>query len=51
MIETHGVVGGRFGNARRLGARGGNGSFSLIVEAEDKWNNNCKVALKFLTFL
>src|ERR1700683_3032816 len=48
MIETQGVIGGRFGNARRLGSNGGNGSFSLILEAEDKWNNNGKVALKFL---
>jgi hypothetical protein len=48
MIETQGTIGGRFAKARRIGTDGGNGSFSLIVEAEDKWNNNCKVALKFL---
>jgi serine/threonine protein kinase len=48
MIETQGIIGGRFANAVRLGASGGNGGFSLIVEAEDKSNNNAKVALKFL---
>jgi hypothetical protein len=47
MIEAQKEIGGRFENVRRCGLDGGNGSFSLIVEAEDK-QRNIKVALKFL---
>ena len=47
MIEAQGDIGGRFVNARRLGLNGGSGSFSLILEADDKKENR-KVALKFL---
>jgi serine/threonine protein kinase len=35
-------------NVHRYGLDGGSGSFSLILEAEDKQNDNGKVALKFL---
>ena len=48
MIEAQAEVGGRFEKIRRCGLDGGNGSFSLIFEAEDKQQSNRKVALKFL---
>jgi serine/threonine protein kinase len=48
MIEQQNDIGGRFENVHRCGLDGGNGAFSLIVEAEDKQRMNGKVALKFL---
>lgn len=48
IIEAQSEIGGRFLHPKRLGANGGDGTFSLLCEASDKQRGNTKVALKFL---
>jgi serine/threonine protein kinase len=48
IVERQPELGGRFRNAQRISAAGGNGAFSLVFRAVDTQSANREVALKFL---
>ena len=48
MIEEQELLGGRFRRPIRMAANGGNGCFSLLLQAEDTQDSGKVVALKFL---
>ncbi|MCG2711329.1 MAG: protein kinase [Candidatus Omnitrophica bacterium] len=47
VIESQGIISGRFDNPRRIDSDAGDGNFSLVFKAEDRSKKNRAVILKF----